>query len=515
MRRASQPRRHGWERRSPPPGAGLRAAVRAAATALPLLALAQCAAPLRHPLPAATSSAAEAFAPAPRLQALIDPRPEPGGRSWLGGDVALSVRLTDDHYVWLFGDTLLGSVSTACPPGRSYCDRRVAAEGGLIANSAGSMTRRLDGRFFPLAKSWRTSGDEPAPIFEAAAPGEFLWPLAAAPVGTRLLVAATRQRREVGLASLGGVFLLVENPEEAPRRWRYRRHPIPNEVPSAGLPPGGSALGWTTALVPRGGEIYVFGARGPPGESETVVARLRVEDVLRPGWVPRPEYLVDGADGRPAWSTRFEPERLHAVEGLPGTSEATIRRDALSGRWVSYRIPALSFEVHRFTAVRLVGPWRDEGVVYRVPPPWSASRSPRFAAYAVREHPELAAPGASVLSYNVNVAFGTLCQAIDAIEAIDDFYVPRLLAGSAASRQRAAPGTRAGRGDGLGGLGSLRSCAAGEGPNQWHGPGIAAMEARGGSGRSLPPPLLQAPPATAEESGDRPGGDAAVRPGTR
>ncbi len=50
--------------------------------------------------PAATAaSAGVTLVAAPALQALLDPYPAPQGPSWLGGDVATSVRIADDRWV--------------------------------------------------------------------------------------------------------------------------------------------------------------------------------------------------------------------------------------------------------------------------------------------------------------------------------------------------------------------------------------------------------------------------------
>ena len=395
--------------------------------------LAHCAAVERRP-PAPTSApeavSARGWGPAQELQRLIDPYPAMVGPSWLGADVATSVRLTDDHYLWLFGDTLLGSLETDCPHDESYCDRSAQAD-GFIANSAGVMTRNLDGSFFPVVKYWRTSeGGVPAPIFAAADPEEFLWPLSGLVVGTKLFVATSRQTRAGGLASHGNVLVVVDNPEDPPYEWRYTRHEIPNVVPSAGGEDETRAMSWATELVRDGDYIYIFGSRGGATDAQTILARVRATDLLAPGLELRPSYLLETDDGALVWSTAFDAARLHVIPGLPGTSETTIQRDPKSGRWVSFQIPALGFDVRQYSAATLTGPWRDEGAVYSIPAPWSAPRrrgETPFAAYAAKSHPELAPAPASAVSYNVNVAFGTLEEAIDALETIEGFYVPQLI----------------------------------------------------------------------------------------
>jgi hypothetical protein len=392
--------------------------------------LAQCAAVERSaaPVPVAAVSA-RGWRASPELQRLVDPSPEVIGPSWLGADVATSVRLTDDHYIWLFGDTLLGSVETDCPDGASYCDRR-ADDDGFIANSVGVMTRDLDGSFFPLVKYWRTVDGAPAPVLAAADPDEFLWPLAGLVVGTRLLVTTTRQTRAAGLASHGNVLVVVENPEDPAYDWRSTRYDVPNVVPSAGNGGEDAGMSWATALVARGDHVYLFGSRGGATEARTILARLRVADLLARELRFRPSYLLETDDGALVWSETFDGSRLHEIPGLPGTSEATVDRDPHSGRWSSFQIPPLAFEVREYTAERLIGPWRDEGPVYSIPPPWSAERpggETPFAAYAAKSHPELVPPSAGALSYNVNVAFGTLEEAIEALETIEGFYVPQMV----------------------------------------------------------------------------------------
>jgi hypothetical protein len=393
----------------------------------------QCAAVERRPAAAprgAVPAPAGSWRAAPELQRLVDPYPAVVGPSWLGADVATSVRLTDDHYVWLFGDTLLGSVQTACADGATYCDR-VAHADGFIANSIGVMTRDLDGSFFPLVKYWRTEQGVPAPVLAAEDEKEFLWPLAGLVVATKLLVTTTRQTREAGLASHGNVLVVVENPEDPPYDWRYTRHEIPNVVPSAGNSDDDSSLSWATALVQHGDHVYLFGSRGGATDGTTILARFPVADVLAPRFRLRPGYLQRGDDGAPIWTERFDAARLVDVAGLPGTSETTIQREPSAGPWSSYQIAPLDFGIRRFGATDFVGPWRDEGVVYSIPPPWSAPRpagETGFAAYAAKAHPELAEPEGSVVSYNVNVAFGTLEEAIDALETMHGFYVPQMVA---------------------------------------------------------------------------------------
>lgn len=430
------------------PGAGL-------VLLLLLTALAGCAAPAtlrRRPAPpipppaGASELASIALVPDADLQALLDPYPNPDGPSWLGGDVASSIRLAADRWVWIFGDTLLGGVGADCAGGRSYCERRVSGAGaGMIANSAGTMVRSPDGSFYPVVKYWRSEDGAPAPIFVSPEEG-FLWPLAGTRVGTVLLIAANRHTFASGLEPVGNVLLRVWNPDAPPDAWLYDAHEVPGFLTAAsGRPP----LSWTAALVEAGEWVHLLGSRDVGPEADTVLARLPVGGLDRAGWQPRLEYLLraDGEAEPPIWSSDLDAERLHAIEGLPGTSETNI--DFAPGiGWYSFRIPALRYEIRLYTASDLLGPWRDAGVVYRIPAPWSTTtRGPCpsppeletppaevdpacervFAAYAAKSHPALVPPGEHAVSYNVNVWSGGLDAAVHALETMPAFYVPQML----------------------------------------------------------------------------------------
>lgn len=373
------------------------------------------------------------FAPDPVRQRLIDPQPASQGLSWLGGDVATSAPVAERRWIWLFGDTLLGTVSDHCASGVTYCDRSIDDDPfrAMIPNSVGVMVRNEDGSFSPLAKFWRLEDGQPAPIFAAANPGEFLWPIAAVHVQRHLIVAANRHTRKRGLFALGNVVLRVDNPEASPDAWTYSRHPLPNvfdETTDSG------PLTWSTALTVVADFLYVFGERGVGFEARTVLCRLALDDIATPDWEPAPEYLLQSANGL-TWSARFDLGRLHALEGLPGTSEATIAFDDRFG-WYTFQIPPLAFEIRLYTARDPIGPWRDRGVVYAIPPPWSprpGCAGPQgcdvsgYAAYAVKAHPELAPAGGQVLSYNVNLDGTGQHTAELAIERVHGFYVPQII----------------------------------------------------------------------------------------
>jgi hypothetical protein len=380
-----------------------------------LAGLAGCAARAGHPA-----------LPVEAVQRLVDPRPSRGQLDWLGGDVASSAPLSPERYVWIFGDTLLGQARRDCPKGITYCGRELEddPERAMIANSVALMPLERGGRPGPLEPFWRTIDGRPAPIFAAERPDAFLWPLAVLRVGQPLLVAASVHTRAMGLFSLGSTLVVVQDPDESPARWRYTSHPLPNTILAG---PHQPQLTWATALVPERAHVHLVGEYGTGPGSQTVLARFNADGAGAPSWRPALEYLaVDGE--RVAWQRTFDEARLYRIPGLPGTSEATFHR-AGDGTWRTYRIPPGGFEIRLYTAPALLGPWRDAGVVEHIPAPWSTALrpdgSPRYAAYAVKAHPELGTPDRPVLTYNVNVTDGSFSSAVQEAEQQPDFYVPR------------------------------------------------------------------------------------------
>lgn len=370
------------------------------------------------------------FAPSPALQFLVDPYPETGRPSWLGADVATSIEVDDDRYIWIFGDTLLGTVSDDCPAPETYCERSVD-KGAMIRNSAGVAERAPDGSFRRVVKYWPSEGD----AFPSGVEGEFLWPLAGVRAGEPVLITANHHTNESGLAPVGNSLVRIANPDDHPEDWEITRHTLPNFRAFDGPPP---SLVWTMAIVNVGRHVYVFGELGSAFEAKTVLSRFDSVDTTAPDWTPAPEYLMRNEEGDLQWSRNFDVNRLHVLSGLPGTSETTVDYDPAVG-WYSYQLLPLSFDVHMYTAPHLEGPWQSSGVVYRIPPPWNTTQRKNcepagpdcraYVVYAVKSHPELAPRGGRALSYNVNLGSANLHDAEVAADSVQGFYIPRMVVG--------------------------------------------------------------------------------------
>ena len=314
-----------------------------------------------------------------RLQSLINPKRQTNEVTWLGGDAATSVETSQDRYIWLFGDTLLGK-----------------AEGGsrhftkFIHNSVGVMEREQGGNFGRIHKYYSRNDSSVKAIFPTENEQTYYWPLVGAELEAKLLVAASKvsSTGSDGFEILGTTFFLIENPGDKPSKWNYSQKFFKKE----------DGITWGIAVFTKGKWLFILGEMGQGLSARTSLARIKVRMAERGKWNKLAYFTKDG------WENNSDPK---PITGLPGTSETTIKYNSFLG-WYCVQIPAFSYDVHLYTAEQLTGPWRDRGSIYSIPEPWSNEKTDNgkhaFIAYAAKVHPELATQkNEIVLTYNVNL----------------------------------------------------------------------------------------------------------------
>ncbi|MDG2009503.1 MAG: hypothetical protein P8K76_06965 [Candidatus Binatia bacterium] len=416
--------------------------------------------------PTAAPSDAAPFTYASRVQKILNPSTTMPNGAWLGGDVAASIPITDDMRIWLFGDTLVGSFQTDCPKGTPFCDREIfkGKATGPVHNSVGVL-RGLPGSYQPIERFWGEKPDgAPTSFFAADDPDHYLWPLSGVSLEGGLVILANENSATSGLSPVAAVLLHVLNPLDAPTEWEVRQRALPFRKST---PEDQRSLSITSAVVRRGKFLIVVGSRrDSAGKTATILARLPVSALqdFDGSWAW--EWWMHTDKNEPEWSAPLEFQKLATVQGLPASSESTIdrRQDQL---WETYQIQGLTYDIHRFTAEVLEGPWQDSGAVYHVPPPWSlparrhcgkpllrsartrqdmAARRQRarnlmcrignFVVYAPKSHPGLSPNGEQTLTYNVNLFFGTLKGLSHAVGKFPGFYVPRAVRQPTPRRQK-------------------------------------------------------------------------------
>lgn len=319
------------------------------------------------------------------LQAMIDPPDHSESpNAWLGADVAASIKLNSSTYVWIFGDTLLGRISHHARYVNHLRHNSVAIRFCVLKHCCGFLQKY-------------TQNNDPVFTFNPAR--QYYWPTAGSQLTTKLFLtgyivhnSADQPDQESWPNIAGSGFVLVDNPMNQPAQWKYHRHTLANTD---------AHLNWATAAVVQGDWLYIFGCqtlKTSTTTSNTVLSRIRLSNAEASAW-SQMQYWHGGH----RWQTKaVEPSNnLAKVPGLPGISEMSLAHNSVLG-WYTLQIPALSFDVHLYTARVLTGPWIDQGVLYTVPQPWRPVAKDDVIVYAAKVHPELADNDEIVFTYNIN-----------------------------------------------------------------------------------------------------------------
>ena len=336
--------------------------------ALPLLA--GCAVPLKGDWTAA---------PRPDL----DERYFPSGSPWRGGDAIISVPLSADRILWLFGDSFIAKPGVAQREGSKMIRNSLAIEtvGGAIDYY------------------WRTEGGVPSDALPCDVKGEWLWPLSGLRVGSRLHLFLYRMKAKgegaFGFAETASLLATVANPDDPPARWAITSREIP--------------ASFGTASLLHDGFAYLYGLRR---DRSTLLARVpqgEIEEIA--GWRYR-------AGDR--WSAT-------AAEATPifagAATELSVSRLAAAGSFVAITsAPFLSPDIHLLQAPAPEGPWTKPQRIYTCP---EASWKKGYFCYAAKGHPELDPSGRTLtISY--------ACNSTSFVDAVRDLriYRPRFLLAS-------------------------------------------------------------------------------------
>ena len=130
-----------------------------------------------------------------------------GKEGWIGGDGVASAVLGPDRVLWLFGDTVLGTVKDGRRVGASMVNNTVGVQAGKAAAIRFVAGKKPDGK--------------PAAFLTPAADATWFWPQSAVRVGDRLYVflpqiQRTRAGGVFGFKQVGQWLAVVENPDDEP-----------------------------------------------------------------------------------------------------------------------------------------------------------------------------------------------------------------------------------------------------------------------------------------------------------
>lgn len=300
-------------------------------------------------------------------------KPRPVG--WIGSDVAHSIPLTKENNLWLFGDTLIGTVTNnKRDPGAAF-----------INNSIGiqdlSTSPPVNVQFY-----WGPSNTSFFP-HQPGTPGDFYWPTMGTMIKDELFIFCYSVKPGGGLGfSLENTTLIrIPNPLDPPEEWIQNAYDLGID---------NSVMGFHSAVIVEDPYLYMMGY---DGKGNMVLARAGLDDLTSGGLSEVFEYWVQG-EGGPEWGEA--PANLVPLFS-PGNTETDIHYEPSWDRYFVTTYNPFTPTIYLTTARELTGPWSEPVCIYDVPEYEAVSFD--IISYAVRPHPELSTqPGEIVISYATN-----------------------------------------------------------------------------------------------------------------
>lgn len=294
---------------------------------------------------------------------------------WRGGDAALSIPLSQDRTLWLFGDSFIA-------PGER---NRIAAT--MVRNSI-AIQEGSDPRSASLSFYWgEVGGGGPGSFFPED--GErWYWPghglrLSEGPLVVFLYSMVATPGRDLGFATAGYAVAVIDNPDAPPEDWQPRIFAAPAAAFDA-VP--------ATAVVREGPYVVAVAIRQRGVHAGALVRYPAVE--VASGRLDGAQWWAGEARGWVAETALGPAGPVFALDDAG--AECSLHRDERNGLYVhvaSYGFGDTDIGIR--TAPALTGPWTPARVVYRPP----ESDSPHPFVYAAKAHPGLAGAGMLLVTY--------------------------------------------------------------------------------------------------------------------
>ena len=335
----------------------------------------------------------------PELDALFAPQ----ATGYLGADCAMSIGLGDDRVLWLFGDTLIGTLKD----GRRH-------PSGMPRNSIAIQRTGAPPHFVGTFR-WSETDGKPDSFWRLPEvhPDEWFWPVTGRVIDDTLVILGVSVVKGPGPCEAlqfrvcRGWIIRVPNPSDDPANWSIQASPV-------GDPEGRVFLGMAHHL--DGEWMYLFGFRRPADRNwkglGTILARVPAALMADGDPLLAAEYW--SADG--GWTTNAEDA---AVMFKPAVTEGSIHYDAPRRRFVATTYNSRNRDFLVTTAPEITGPWSEPLVVWQ---PAEHEPLDDFLSYTFRIHPHLSPDQDTlVLTYVVNA------KEWEGLVSRPDTYYPRFV----------------------------------------------------------------------------------------
>jgi hypothetical protein len=303
---------------------------------------------------------------------------------WTGADGAYSVALDQNTTVWFFGDTWIGQVKNGRHLNATLINNSVAIQKGK--NPA---TATID--FY-----WGHDAEgEPAALFQPPEGRGWFWVFDGVMTPKGLYVFLIQIERTNGGAvfdfKVSGTWLgHVDNPAEAPSRWRIEQ----TRIPWAEFSASGTIL-WGSAVLKVGDVVFVYGTaeddRGAVRPKHMILARVPLAMLADfSQW----QFYAGGR-----WVSDFR-QASRLVENMPNEYSVNYLAGLRQYALVYSEDGLLSKNILARLSREPQGPWSEAMRLYQCPEArWDAS----IFCYAAKAHDFLArGPDELVITYIAN-----------------------------------------------------------------------------------------------------------------
>jgi hypothetical protein len=302
----------------------------------------------------------------------------PQKTGYLGADGAWSIPLSATKNLWLFGDTLIGSI----------VDGKRSQNFEFINNSIGIQDFTIPPPNTEFI--WDTSGEMAISFFShrQGTTGKFYWPTMGTVINGELFVFNYSIEMSTDTFIIHGTVLIrVPNPLDPPDKWIQKAYDM-------GF--GSNSLGFHSAMITEKPYIYFIGFKDTETERQAVLARVLIADLVGGKLGDAYEFWVDSPDG-PYWGSK--PENLIPLFA-PGNAETGIHYEPDWDLYFCTTYYPETPEIYLTVAPNLTGPWSEPVCIYQVP---EHKGTIAIGSYAVKPHKELSTkPGELIITYVTN-----------------------------------------------------------------------------------------------------------------
>jgi hypothetical protein len=311
-----------------------------------------------------------------------------GKEGWIGGDGVYSAVLGPRRILWLFGDTILGTVKDGGRSGAAMVNNTLGIHTGTGKDAA---IRFISGK--------KGKDGKPTAFFTPADGTGFFWPQGVIRVEARLYiflvqVEKTNDPGAFGFKLVGQWLAVIENPDDEPAAWRSKQHKLPFARFSGEQP-----YAFGAAALKEAGHVYIYGYAQREkgfGLRKLVVARAPADKLADfTAWRFRSEkgWSEDAADAAllaGGMATELSVHRLGDGKGFV----AVYTENGLGDRIIA-----------RFSETPY-GPWAAPVLLYKCP---EMAKDKGVFSYAGKAHAWASTGDELLISYCVNTHdFGQL-----------------------------------------------------------------------------------------------------------